>query len=226
MHVAAAVLFHVAMSAAATAGVGRRIVLGSGSATRRAILAEVVGADGFEVIKPDIDEKAIRHADPAELVLALGKAKAAALLEGERGVRVRAPPAALVLTADQVVVCDGKILEKPRNEAEARAFIAGYARSPAETVGSCVLTDAATGEQWAKVDRARVHFSPVPEASVDAMIAEGGLFHCAGGLMVEHPLVSPCVTRMEGTMDAVQGLKKATLEAMLATALGRPLGAA
>ena len=226
MHGVAAVgLFHVAMSAAVTAGVGRRIVLGSGSATRRAILAEVVGAD-FEVIKPDIDEKAIRHADPAELVLALGKAKAAALLEGERGVRIRAPPAALVLTADQVVVCDGKILEKPRNEAEARAFIAGYARSPAETVGSCVLTDAATGEQWAKVDRARVHFSPVPEASVDAMIAEGGLFHCAGGLMVEHPLVSPCVTRMEGTMDAVQGLKKATLEAMLATALGRPLGAA
>ena len=226
MHGVAAVgLFHVAMSAAVTAGVGRRIVLGSGSATRRAILAEVVGAD-FEVIKPDIDEKAIRHADPAELVLALGKAKAAALLEGERGVRIHAPPAALVLTADQVVVCDGKILEKPRNEAEARAFIAGYARSPAETVGSCVLTDAATGEQWAKVDRARVHFSTVPEASVDAMIAEGGLFHCAGGLMVEHPMVSPCVTRMEGTMDAVQGLNKATLEAMLATALGRPLGAA
>ena len=57
----------------------------------------------FEIHKPDIDEKAIRRQDPAELVLALGVAKAKALLEGPKAADFAAR-SALVLTADQVVV--------------------------------------------------------------------------------------------------------------------------
>ena len=54
------------------------IVLGSGSATRKAILTEL--GLSFTVVKPDIDEKAIRRPKPADLVLELGRAKAEALL--------------------------------------------------------------------------------------------------------------------------------------------------
>lgn len=32
--------------------------------------------------------------------------------------------------------------------------------------------------------------------------------HCAGGLMVEHELVSPYVMKIDGTMDSVMGLSK------------------
>ena len=75
------------------------IVLGSTSRTRRDILTSI-GIE-FAVEKPDIDEKAIRHEDVETLVLALGRAKAAALLEGERGERLRREGAWL-LTGDQV----------------------------------------------------------------------------------------------------------------------------
>ena len=192
------------------------LILGSGSASRRQILNEL--GLSFSVEKPDIDERAIRRERPADLVLALGLAKAAALCEGERGAALRAK-GALVLTGDQVVVCNGAILEKPEDEAEARRFIASYGEHPPSTVGSCVVTDAATGRQWHTVDEASVIFDPIPDATVAALLKEGEVFYCAGGLMVEHPLVQPHVRRMEGTMDSVMGLSKASVVRLLAEAV-------
>ena len=188
------------------------LILGSGSATRKAILQEL--GLKFEVHKPGIDEKAIRRKEPAELVLALGRAKAAALLEGERGDAFRRN-GALVLTADQVVVCDGRILEKPDTEEEARHFISGYAQYPPQTVGSCVITDPRSGRQWSAVDKACVTFLPIPDAVIDELIDEGEVFFCAGGLMVEHALVQPYIERMDGSIDSVMGLCKATVMRLL-----------
>ena len=193
------------------------LVLGSSSATRQAILLRELDLT-FTVAKPGIDEKAIRFEDPTELVLALGKAKAAALLEGERGAQYR-QDGALIITADQVVVCEGQILEKPEDEAEARRFISRYGTSPPSTVGSCVVTDALSGSQWHTVDEAKVVFAPIPAATVDALVAEGDIFYCAGGLMVEHSLVQPHVQRMEGSMDSVMGLCKASVTRLLGEAL-------
>jgi len=185
-----------------------RVILGSGSSTRRTILNEL--GVTFEVFKPDIDEKSIRRDDPADLVLTLGRAKAAALLEGPHAAEFKSSGAWL-LTADQVVVCNGCILEKPEDAAQARMYIQGYGSAPAETVGSCVLTDTLTGQQWAEVDFAKVFFSPLEEHTIDQLISQGEIFYCAGGLMVEHPLVSPHVSRVEGELDTIMGLRKATV---------------
>jgi len=193
-----------------------RIVLGSSSATRSAILTAM--GIVFEVAKPNIDEKAIRFQDPAELVLAIGKAKATALLTGKRGDEFKRD-GALLITSDQVVVCNGQILEKPEDEAEARRFIEGYGTHAAETVGSCIVTDAASGSQWAHVDVARVHFSPISDEAIDKLIVEGDVFYCAGGLMVEHPLVEKFITKMEGDIDTVQGLSSVTARRLLDEAI-------
>lgn len=191
------------------------LILGSGSSTRKVILGEM--GIPFTVDKPGIDEKAIRREEPSELVLALGLAKAAALLDGPNGATY-ASRGDLILTGDQVVVWKGQILEKPENEKEARAFIAGYGEAPPSTVGSCVVTDAATRRQWHAVDVATVHFRPIPEATVDKLLAEGEVYHCAGGLMVEHPLVEPHIERMDGEIDSVMGLRKKTVSNLLAQA--------
>lgn len=200
-----------------TAAAGLTLILGSGSSTRRAILSEM-GFTSIEVHKPDIDEKAIRRPDPADLVTTLGYAKAAALMNGPSAEDFKAR-GALLLTADQVVVCDGVILEKPESEEEARRFIGGYSASPPRTVGSCVITDALTGRQWSAVDEATVHFDAIPASTVDELIAAGDVFYCAGGLMVEHPLVSPHVQRIDGTIDSVMGLCKATVSRLIESAL-------
>lgn len=60
-----------------------RIILGSASSSRRAIMDELARQHGFsyEVRTADIDEKAIRLPSPPELVTALAKAKADAIVE-------------------------------------------------------------------------------------------------------------------------------------------------
>ena len=103
---------------------------------------------------------------------------------------------------------DGNILEKPVDDKEARRFIEGYAHSPASTVGAIAVTELSTGKQELQVDTANIFFKPIPEDTIDYLIKEGEVFYCAGGLMVEHELVTPHVVKIEGTMDSVMGLPK------------------
>jgi septum formation protein len=56
------------------------VVLGSSSKWRRAVVEDSLGLAVARIVSPDIDEKAIRHDDPAELVRLLANAKADAVL--------------------------------------------------------------------------------------------------------------------------------------------------
>ena len=62
---------------------------------------------------------------------------------------------------------------------------------------------------------ATVYFSPFSEQAIDSLIEEGQVFHCAGGLMVEHPLVKPFVLRIEGSEETIRGLPVALTNALL-----------
>lgn len=44
----------------------------------------------------------------------------------------------------------------------------------------------------------QIGFERIPDSSVDTLVEEGTLMWCAGGLMIEHPLVSPHITFMHG----------------------------
>ena len=44
--------------------------------------------------------------------------------------------------------------------------------------------------------RAQVHFGRLEPGVVEALVGEGQVMRCAGALMVEHPLVAPCIVRM------------------------------
>jgi septum formation protein len=47
------------------------------------------------------------------------------------------------------------------------------------------------------------------ETLVDELLAEGApILSCAGGLMIEHPLVQQYIDRIDGTEDSVMGLSK------------------
>lgn len=91
---------------------------------------------------------------------------------------------------------------------QARAFIRGYSHAPAATVGSVLVRNIRTGQQFGAVDTARIHFQPIPDAVVEQLIDEGLVFRCAGALMIENPLLEPLITRIEGTPDSVMGLAK------------------
>jgi len=116
----------------------------------------------------------------------------------------------------QVVVQGDSVLEKPRDLDEARRFIKRYVPgAPCGTVGSCVLTDLETGKQVSGVDSTEIHFKEIPDDIIDILLEEGMVLNCAGGLMIEHPLVQPFIERVEGDLDSVMGLSKRLTEDLL-----------
>mmetsp|Transcript_3540 Transcript_3540/g.12734 ORF Transcript_3540/g.12734 Transcript_3540/m.12734 type:complete len:311 (-) Transcript_3540:32-964(-) len=194
---------------------GVPLFLGSGSRTRRELLGDM-GYD-FDICKADIDEKAIRREEPKELVSVLADAKATAVIEKMR--QEDDITDGFLLTGDAVVVSQGRILEKPENEAEAREYIQGYSNSSCSVVGSILITDLKTGARFGGVDVSTVYFGEIPDALVAEMIAEGEVFYCAGGLMVEHPKIVPLVKRIDGAQDGVMGLRQSLVATLLTQAI-------
>ncbi|XP_078435633.1 uncharacterized protein LOC144706517 [Wolffia australiana] len=191
-----------------------KVILGSASATRRQILKEM-GYD-FTIMTADIDEKSIRKENPEDLVMALAEAKAEAIISRlpYNGYEEHEVPT-LLITADQVVVHGGSIREKPSGREEAREFIKGYSGGLACTVGSVLVTNLKTGIRRGGWDKAEVYFHEIPEEVIDSLIEDGGVLYVAGGLMVEHPLTSPFVNSVVGSIDSVMGLPKFLTEKLI-----------
>lgn len=176
------------------------LVLGSGSSYRKKALTDM--GYNFIVVTADIDEKAIRFDDPKQLTLALAKAKAEAIIP-----KLSEP--AILITSDQVVVCNGQILEKPTDPAEVRSFYGMYSKYPAETVTAVMVTNTETGQQGhAVVDVAKVYFREIPAESVDKLIEQENVYRWAGGFAIEDPLIAPYVDHIEGTKSSIGGLPK------------------
>jgi len=209
-------------------GLPSPILLGSASFTRKLILSEM-NIPYHKVVRP-IDEKSLgdRTKDaPQDLVLTLALAKMEHLVNEIRsGNCVHDMPTTkngegnewIVLTGDQVVTYRGNILEKPDSIEQAKQFVQGYASEKCSTVGSCVLTHLPTGLQVSGVDTATIHFkSTIDGELVDRLLeADAPILSCAGGLMIEHPLVKEHIDRIDGTEDSVMGLSKYLVERLLA----------
>lgn len=174
-----------------------KIILGSKSVWRKEILTQM--GYKFTIMDPDIDEKSIRYKDPKKLVLSLAYAKASALLP-------RIKNSAILITSDQVVLCNNKILEKPRDKNEAKKFLRLYAKYPAKTVTAVVTTNTDTKKQYAGVDLATVWFSPIPEDIIKKIVTKETTLTCAGGFSIDSPLLKNYVLKIKGTKDSISGL--------------------
>ena len=209
------------------------LILGSNSFTRKLILKEMNVP--FHIVVRSIDERNLGDRDtdpsPQELVYRLANAKMDHLVQeigaGNCRDELLSNSSAkdveewVILTADQVVTCNGKILEKPDNLTQAKAFVAQYGTHPCSTVGCVVLHHLPSQLRVWDHHIATIHFHKdrtTADAAqlVDALVADGApVLDCAGGLMIEHPLTQQYVDRVEGTQDSVMGLDKATVTGLL-----------
>jgi septum formation protein len=111
-----------------------RLILASGSAIRRDIM-QGAGLE-FDVIVKPVDEASIKSAmldecaKPREIADALAEAKALRVSRLEEG---------LVIGADQVMVMDGKLFDKPTSVAAARERLLAMRGKRHELVGSVVV---------------------------------------------------------------------------------------
>ena len=185
------------------------VVLGSSSSSRRKIMELLEWP--FEVMVPDIDEKAIRCDNHLELPLLIARAKAAALLNRLVTAAASAPAddkgePFVLITSDQIVYFNGEVREKPVNEEEALSFLSSYSASAVQTVSATVATHWPSGRQASDVDVATVLWKEIPDDVVRRVVARGEIFASAGGFRVEDVDLNPLILDIEGGVDSVMGL--------------------
>ena len=116
------------------------LTLGSSSSSRQAIL-NCAGWE-YDIMIPDIDEKAIRHDDPYTLPVLIAKAKAEAII----GRLDKNMSPFVLLTSDQIVLFGNEIREKPVDENEAEKFLSSYSNQNVSTISAVVATHFPSGK--------------------------------------------------------------------------------
>jgi septum formation protein len=180
----------------------RRIVLASASPTRARMLASA-GVD-FEVSPARVDEDVAKAslkavgATPHDISIGLAELKA-------RQVSDRSP-GRLVLGADQVMTCDGRMYDKPRDATAASEQLKALRGRWHEQISAAsVFRD---GERlWYHVDRARLYVRDFSDVFLEDYLrgAGPGALNGPGAYQLES-LGVQLFTRIDGDFFTVLGL--------------------
>ena len=150
-----------------------KIILASASPRRRELLAQA-GFE-FEVVTSDVDEVADPSLTPDKLVMSLARQKAQAVAQN------RADCA--VIGSDTVVVLDGKVLGKPRDEADAVRMLESLSGRKHEVyTGVCI---AFAGETHCFFERTSVNFCELDGEQIKAYVATGEPMDKAGAYGIQ-----------------------------------------
>lgn len=185
------------------------LILASKSPRRRELLQNA--GIPFEVRAADVPEVRLAGEMPVAYVrrLARQKAEAVARHEGET-----------ILGADTIVLAGHEVLEKPRDEADAKRMLRRLSGREHEVItGICVL---GPGGEVVDSEATRVRFVPLSDEDVDAYVATGEPMDKAGAYAIQG-LASKFIDRVEGDYFNVVGLPVARVNRHLKTlSAGKP----
>lgn len=177
----------------------KRLILASASPRRRDILAQAglaaeifTGAGDTPLANPP--------ADPAEFVRVMAEQK-----NRDACRALGNPPDAVVLTADTVVYGGGRILGKPRDEAEAHAMLRALSGTSHQVLTGVMLRDCGTGAERSFAEVTDVFFRPLTDEEILSYVRRERPFDKAGSYGIQE---GAClfVERIEGDYLNVVGL--------------------
>ena len=154
------------------------LILASGSSIRRKML-EDAGVE-FDVVRPEVDEAALKAGmdDGETIALELAKAKAASVSANR--------PGDWVIGSDSVVRVDERFFDKPRSREEAADHLRLFSGKPMQLYSAVALARGGSIE-WSDVGRAELHVRDLSEdfiqSYLDAEWPEVG--NCVGVFRIE-----------------------------------------
>ena len=182
-----------------------RLILGSASPRRLDLLAQI-GIIPDEIRPADIDETPRRNEDARAYVRRMAAEKAEA---------VPALPEDIVLTADTVVTAGRRILGKPEDTTEARAFLTLLSGRRHRVMTA--LTLRRHGRVWSRLVETQVRLRPLSAQEIDDYLASGEWQGKAGGYAIQGR-AGAFVNWIEGSFSAVVGLPLAETATLLRAA--------
>ncbi len=168
------------------------LILASASPRRRELLG-IFGVP-FTIRAADIDEAMDPEKAPFDEVarVSLLKAKAVPRQSGD-----------VVIAADTIVVCQGRVLGKPRDEAEARDMLRLLSGRDHQVMTGCTVLGDGGAQTFTEVTD--LHFRPLEEGEIVRYVASGEPMDKAGAYGIQGGAALFC-QRMAGDYYNVMGL--------------------
>ena len=171
------------------------LVLASQSPRRRQLLSRM-GID-FSLARADIEERQKPEEKAVDFVDRMARSKALAVADGH--------PDCWILAADTIVVIDGEILGKPRDEADACHMLARLAGCWHQVFTAFTLHHQTLAITISQIDSSRVKIVPLKESVIAAYVASGEPLDKAGSYAVQG-IGGAFVEALDGSPTTVIGL--------------------
>lgn len=123
---------------------------------------------------------------------------------------------ALIIGADTVVECDGRIIGQPRDADHARRIIIELADREHDVITGVSVIHPATGREDLFTDTARVAVGAIPMESIDQYVATGQWRGKAGAYNLSERLAAGWPIQYEGDPTTIMGLPMQRLTRYLA----------
>jgi septum formation protein len=172
-----------------------KIILASASPRR----VELLSSAGirFEVLPSGIPEDFIPGETPEDHVLRLAREKAKDVADKVEG--------RFFIGADTVVVCDGEIMGKPKDFADAERMLRKLSGVSHEVITGFAVYDKEQEGAICEAVKTRVYFKPLHAEEVQAYIATGCPFDKAGAYAIQGG-AAYMIRKIEGSYSNVVGL--------------------
>lgn len=178
-----------------------QVILASQSPRRKELLG-LTGLD-FVIRAADIDETMIPGEAPFDEVARLSREKALAVARGADDV---------VIAADTIVVCDGAILGKPRDEQDALRMLRLLSGREHQVMTGMTVVRGGRAETVTEVTD--IHFRTLSESEIRAYIATGEPMDKAGAYGIQGG-AALFVSHLNGDYFNVVGLPVCVLTGIL-----------
>lgn len=172
------------------------LILMSGSPRRRELIA-MLDLPFVVDTTHNVDETCHEDLPAEEVPVYLSKLKASA-------VTLEADDRRLLVTADTIVVLDGKILGKPEDDAEARAMLA--AMSGREQIVVTGVTIKTASDRYTFSEKTKVKFASLTQEEIEYYVSKYHPLDKAGAYGIQEWIGAAAIEGIDGSFYNVMGL--------------------
>ena len=195
----------------------KNIILASQSPRRKSLIKKIVS--NYDVVSPEFDEK-INSSDYTDNIiksLSLQKALSVLNTHQKSGTGICIDKNCFVISADTMVVLDGKIYGKPKDDADAVRMLKELSGKTHFVVSAVTVLDSDTKKSQTEVVKTYVTFQNLSEDLIKSYVKDKKPLDKAGAYGIQE-MSSEFIKNIDGDLENVIGFPTKKVREMLINA--------